>query len=72
MSKRQLRIEKVPASTLVRVAWEGGGELPKVLKSEYTSPTAAQNAINAWMASENREVEMVELYKKDEENKKQK
>lgn len=69
--KRALKIEKFPASTLVRIAWEGGGELPDRLKSLYTTPRDAQMAIDAWMASENREVELVELYKKDEEAKKQ-
>lgn len=30
--QRSLRIEQVPASTLVRIAWNGGGELPEELK----------------------------------------
>lgn len=50
MSK-SLRIEPVPASTLVRIAWTGGGEVPDELKGAYTSRTHADLAIKAWQAA---------------------
>lgn len=56
---KALRIESVPASTLVRIAWTGGGEVPDELKGSYTSRTNAKLAIAAWQASNpDREVEV--------------
>lgn len=52
---RTLRIEKVPASTLVCIKWNGGGEVPKELSGHYTSKEAAQVAINVWKAANGRE-----------------
>lgn len=51
---RSLRIEKVPATTLVRVVWNGGGEVPAVLSGTYTSPLAAKRAIEVWKAQSGR------------------
>lgn len=55
---RSLRIEKVPAAALYCIKWNGGGEVPAVLSGHYTSPLAAQQAIDAWAASAEREVEV--------------
>lgn len=55
---RSLRIEKVPATTLVRIAWNGGGEVPDELKGHYTSPLAAKQAIAVWTSKAEREVEI--------------
>lgn len=54
MDKRTLRIEPVPATALVRVAWNGGGELPKALKGYYTSVKDAQRAIDVWSTNQSR------------------
>lgn len=56
--KRTLRIEKVPASTLLRIVWNGGGEVPAALSGSYTSHLSAETAIKAWMAANDREVEI--------------
>ena len=50
MSK-QLRIEKVEASTLVKIAYTGGGEVPDALKGSYTSRTEAELAIKRWQTA---------------------
>jgi hypothetical protein len=54
MDKRTLRIEPVPATALVRVAWNGGGELPQALKGYYTSVKDAQRAIDVWSTNQSR------------------
>lgn len=57
---KQLRIEKIEASTLVRVAWTGGGEVPDALKGGFTSRTEAEAAIARWLAlNPSKEVEVV-------------
>lgn len=48
---KNLRIEPVPASALVQIAWEGGGELPEDLKGAYMTPADAKRAIEVWKAS---------------------
>lgn len=69
MSKA-LRIEPVPASTLVRIAWTGGGEVPDELKGAYTSRANAQLAIAAWKASNpDREVEVEKAHEQKVEKK---
>ena len=50
MSK-QLRIEKIDASTLVRIAYTGGGEVPDSLKGAYTNRVEAELAIKRWLAA---------------------
>lgn len=52
---RSLRIEKVPASTLVCIKWNGGGEVPAALSGNYTSRTAAQRDIELWKLMNGRE-----------------
>lgn len=58
--KRSLRIEKVPASTLVCIKWNGGGEVPAALSGHYTSYLQAKLAIDAWLADNDKEVVVVE------------
>lgn len=59
MSKK-LRIEPVPASTLLRIAFEGGGEVPDALKGHFTTRTIAEAFIRDWAAANpDREVEVV-------------
>ncbi len=41
----------VPASTLCKIALEGGGEVPDVLKGSYTAPAYALRDINAYLAA---------------------
>lgn len=50
MSK-QLRIEKVEATTLVKIAYTGGGEVPDALKGAYTNRAEAELAIKRWKAA---------------------
>lgn len=50
MSK-ELRVEKVEASTLVRIAWTGGGEVPDDLKGFFTSRVEAERAIARWKSA---------------------
>lgn len=64
--QRSLRIEQVPASTLVRIAWNGGGELPEELKGYYTTPAEAKKAIQSWEAKSKRSVD-VEVKRPDGE-----
>lgn len=52
---RSLRIEKVPATTLVCVKWNGGGEVPAPLSGTYTSHAAARQAIDIWKSMNSRE-----------------
>lgn len=60
-NSKSLRIEKVPASTLLCIKWNGGGEVPAVLSGTYTSYYAANQAIKAWLAEQgDREVEVDE------------
>lgn len=67
--KKNLAIRAVPASTMVELYWEGGGELPDSLKGSYTNTKAAQTAIAQFMGSPDREEQLVEAYKKDEAKK---
>lgn len=53
--KRSLRIEKVPATTMVCIKWNGGGEVPDQLKGSYTSVALARQAINVWKLQGGRE-----------------
>lgn len=58
MSKT-LRIEPVPNSTMVRFAWNGGGELPEALSGSYTNRKVAEQAMREWLATQkDREVEL--------------
>lgn len=47
---KTFRIEPVPASGLVRIAYEGGGEVPDELKGGWTTAANAKMAIAAWQA----------------------
>ncbi len=58
-TSRSLRIEKVPATTLLRIVWNGGGEVPAPLTGTYTSHTMARQAIEVWKSVNGRE-EVVE------------
>lgn len=57
---RSLRIERVPATTLVCIKWNGGGEVPAQLSGSYSSAAQAKFAIAAWQAA-NPDKEEVEL-----------
>lgn len=48
---KELRVEKVESSTLVRIAWAGGGEVPDALKGSFTSRTEAERAIERWKSA---------------------
>lgn len=67
--KRNLKVVPVPSSTLVRVVWEGGGEVPDALKGQYTSSYAANMAILAWYSTKGAVEEEVALLKRDDERK---
>ena len=47
---KNFRIEPAPASALVQIAWEGGGELPDDLKGSFMTPADAKRAIEVWKA----------------------
>lgn len=64
MSDKALMIEKIPASGLVRVRWDGGGEVPGELGGMYTSYLDAKRAITVWMA-QNRQVD-IKVQEEDE------
>lgn len=49
MSKT-LEIEGVPNSALVRIKWQGGGELPAELRGNFTSASYAKARIAEWLA----------------------
>lgn len=56
---RSLRIERDEVhGVLLKVAWNGGGEVPVELKGHYTTEAAAQQAIDVWL-SKNPEREVV-------------
>lgn len=59
MSKRFV-IEPVLATSLVRVRFEGGGEVPASLSGSYTTPAAAQQAIDVYLADKGRQAETVD------------
>lgn len=65
---KNLVIEPVPASALVRVAYEGGGEVPDELKGWYMTPRDAKEAIEVWRAK-NPERELDVVVKREEEEK---
>lgn len=69
MTQKAFRIEPVPQSAMVRIVWEGGGEVPAELSGSYTSPLAAKQHISAWSAA-NREVE-VKVKREEDEKKEQ-
>lgn len=50
MSKN-FRIEPVEASTMVRIAYVGGGEVPDALKGMFTNATIAKQHLAAWAAA---------------------
>ncbi len=54
--KRTLRIEKVPATSLLCIRWNGGGEVPAMLSGNYTSHAAAKQAIKVWQSLAERDV----------------
>lgn len=69
MEKRTLRIEPVPATALVRIAWNGGGEVPAAISGYYTSTKDAQRAIDIWSTNQGRpEVVVVEKDSRDDKD----
>lgn len=48
MSEKQLLIEQAPGSTLLRIRWEGGGQVPALLSGQFTSVKAAEDQIALW------------------------
>jgi len=65
---KNLRIEGDPGSALVRIVFEGGGELPASLSGKFTSPADAKRAIEVWKAS--KDGRPVEVKVKNEEDEK--
>jgi hypothetical protein len=45
---KRLRVEQVPGNTLLRFAYEGGGEVPDDLKGQYTSYAEAKRKLAVW------------------------
>lgn len=70
MTKKALRIEPIPQSAMVRIVWEGGGEVPASLSGSYTSPLVAKQAIATWEAV-HRDEPVVVVVKREEDEKKQ-
>lgn len=48
MSEKQLLIEQAPGSTLLRIRWGGGGQIPAMLAGQFTSVRAAEEQIALW------------------------
>jgi len=63
--KKNLLIRSIPASTMVEIYWEGGGELPSALKGAFTNIKTAKQAIATFLDSTDREEQLLEAYKKD-------
>lgn len=67
MSNKILRIEPIEATTMVRIAYTGGGEVPDALKGAFTNATIAKQFIDSWLAANpERAQEQVEVVKRDE------
>lgn len=47
---KSLRVVPVPASSLVKIEFEGGGEVPDELKGTFTSTQTANARIKEWLA----------------------
>lgn len=45
---RQILIQPVPATTLYKLAYEGGGEIPDELKGHFTSQAEANRALKVF------------------------
>jgi hypothetical protein len=66
---KNFRIDPVPSSSLVSIAFEGGGEVPDVLKGHYTTPAAAKIAIEVWKAAHPERDEVEVTVAREEEEK---
>ncbi len=69
---KALIIEPVPQSTLVKIRWRGGGEVPAVLDGTYTSAILAKRAVNTWLAQEDQQGRQVEVLVAREEEEREK
>ena len=50
-SKKTLFVEKKGQySNMYKISYTGGGEIPDILKGDWTSPTFAENAIRGYLA----------------------
>lgn len=64
---KKLRIEPVEGTTMVRIAYEGGGEVPDALKGSFTNATIAKQFIASHLAAHPEKAqEDVEIVKRDE------
>lgn len=71
MSKKNLRLVPDETTALIRIEWEGGGEVPLELSGSYTDTPNAQRAIAAYMAAKGRVVEVKDKTKQTTEEAKQ-
>lgn len=60
MAQREFRLTIDDTSALTRIEYEGGGEVPDVLKGLYTDGIEARKAIAAYAALKGREVAVVD------------
>lgn len=68
MSK-SFRIEPVEATTMVRIAYVGGGEVPDALKGLFTNITIAKQHLASWQAANpEREVKEVEVVQRGDDS----
>jgi hypothetical protein len=58
MSEKKLLIEKEPGSTLFRIRWEGGGQVPALLAGGFTSVKFAEEQIALWKEQTQRTTEV--------------
>lgn len=64
---KKLRIEPVEGTTMVRIAYEGGGEVPDSLKGSFTNSAIAKQFIAAHIAANPEKAqEDIEIVKRDE------
>lgn len=48
---KNFRFDQVPNSSLIKIAFEGGGEVPDELKGYWTNMAVAKQAIEVWKSN---------------------
>lgn len=59
MKEKAILIKAAPLMALLKLEWEGGGEIPPELSGVYTSSKSATEAAKAHFAAKGFEVEVV-------------
>lgn len=72
MSQKNFRLVVDDLSALVRIEYEGGGEVPADLKGLYTDSVEANKAIVAYAADKGRDIAVVDKTQETVEDSKSK